>query len=344
MHKFPLIIDEIQYAPELFDEIETIVDEEKVRNDNNYGMFILTGSQMYKLMKHVSDSMAGRVGIIHMLPLSRNEIIAREEPLFDFDLLSIQNRADSNPFEIDDVFKLIVNGFYPELYSNPNLDRETFYSDYIQTYIERDVSEIINIKDKLAFRRFMEVLASLTGEELVYANIAKIIGVNEKTVKEWVSVLISGDIVYLLEPYNEESIAKRVVRRPKIYFTDTGLAAYLARLDSSETLMASAFSGRFIETYIVNEIKKSFLNNGKEPFFYYYRDSNMNEIDLIIINKGYLHRIECKQGINYNKSDVKGFEQVEKSKLKIGTSLIICNTNKIYIIDENVYAIPLSGI
>ena len=344
LHPWPLIIDEVQRAPELFNVIEEIVNKEKRVRIDNYGMFILTGSQMYRLMNGITESLAGRVSIIHMMPLSRNEILDRDEPVFNFDIKNIQKRAKLNPLQPIQLFNDIVKGFYPELYSNTRLNVQKFYSDYVETYIERDVSEMINVKDKLQFRRFMELIASLTGEELVVDNIAKIIGVDKKTITAWLSVLIAGDIVYLLEPYNELSISKRIVKRPKLYFTDTGLACYLAKLTSGDILQASTFSGRFVETYIINEIKKSYLNNGVEPNFYYYRDNNMNEIDLVIIADGKLHRVECKSGINFNNSSVKGFKQLDKTEYQIGAKAIICNTDSVYPLDDNVYVLPLAGI
>lgn len=344
LHPWPLIIDEVQRAPELFNVIEEIVNKEKRVRIDNYGMFILTGSQMYRLMNGITESLAGRVSIIHMMPLSRNEILDRDEPVFNFDIINIQKRAKLNPLQPIQLFNDIVKGFYPELYSNTRLNVQKFYSDYVETYIERDVSEMINVKDKLQFRRFMELIASITGEELVVDNIAKIIGVDKKTITAWLSVLIAGDIVYLLEPYNELSISKRIVKRPKLYFTDTGLACYLAKLTSGDILQASTFSGRFVETYIINEIKKSYLNNGVEPNFYYYRDNNMNEIDLVIIADGKLHRVECKSGINFNNSSVKGFKQLDKTEYQIGAKAIICNTDSVYPLDDNVYVLPLAGI
>ena len=344
LHPWPVIIDEVQKAPELFESIEEIVNNEKRKRIDNYGMFILTGSQSYKLMKGVTESLAGRVSIIHMMPLSRNEILGRDEPVFDFDLKNIQKRANDNPLTVIELFDNIVKGFYPELYSNSGLKLQKFYSDYVETYIERDVSDLVNVKDKLLFIHFMELVASLTGEEIVYDNIAKILGIDKKTVMSWLSILIAGNIVYLLEPYNEMSIAKRIVRRPKLYFTDTGLACYLARLTSGEILQNSNFSGRFVETYIINELRKSYVNNGIEPHFYYYRDNNMNEIDLVIIQDGKLHRVECKSGIKFNNSAVKGFKQLDKTNYQIGAKAIICNTDKIYPLDDDVYVLPLSGI
>lgn len=344
LHPWPLIIDEVQRAPELFDALEEVVNKEKMNNPKNYGMYIITGSQMYKLMKNVGESMAGRVGIIHMLPLSRNEILQRKENPFVFDLKEISEKASLHPLDVHDFFKDIVKGYYPELYSNELLKSERFYSDYIESYIERDVCEMINVKDKFAFRRFMELLASLTGCELVYDNIAKIIGVDLKTIKSWISILIAGDIIYLLEPYNEYSITKRIVKRPKIYFNDTGLAAYLAKINSPQTLEASFLSGRFVETYIINELKKSYVNNALNPNFYYYRDNNQNEIDLIIIEDGKMYRIECKSGFSFNLSDVKAFRMLNNTNYKISLSGIICNTDKIYPLDKDIYVIPIAGI
>ncbi len=344
LHKWPLIIDEVQKAPGLFDAIEEIVNKEKMNNPDNYGMYILTGSQMYNLMSNVTESMAGRVSIVHMPPLSRNEILDREEPVFDFDVLKINDRSKMNPLSVSELYQLIIKGFYPELYSNKYLTPNMFYSDYVETYIERDVSQIINVKDKFAFTRFMELLASLTGEELVFDNLAKSVGVDMKTIKSWISILLAGDIVYLLEPYNELSIKKRIVKRPKLYFSDTGLAAYLARVSDPEMLQASFLNGRFVETYIINEIRKSYLNNGINPNFYYYRDDRMNEIDLVILHNGKLHRVECKAGISFNKSYIKGFKCLENTNYILGTSGIICNTNTIYPLDKDIYAFPLAGI
>lgn len=344
IHPWPLIIDEIQYAPELFDAIEEVVNKEKLTNEHNYGMYILTGSQMYKLMNGVSQSMAGRVSIIHMLPLSRNEILNRNDEPFDFNYANIQKRATENPLKPVDLFRDIVKGFYPELYSNTNLEIQKFYSDYVESYIERDVSEIINIRQKVQFRHFLSLIASLTGEEIVYDNIAKIVGVDKKTIMSWISVLIAGGIIYLLEPYNELSIAKRIVKRPKVYFNDTGLASYLAGITSGEILQSSIYSGRFVETYIINELRKNDINNGIEPHFYYYRDNNQNEIDLVILHDGKLHRVECKSGMTFNLSAVKGFKQLEKTQHQIGEKVIICNTDTLYSLGEGVYVLPIAGI
>ena len=344
LHTWPLIIDEAQYAPALFDVIESIVNNQKLETGNNNGMYILTGSQAYELMIGVTESMAGRVSIIRMSPLSSSEIFGKEEIKFDINPVENNKRITKYHISVDELYKLIVRGMYPELYDKPEMNSDSFYSNYVDTYIERDVSQLINVKDKMKFQNFMEILASLTGQELVYDTIAKAVGVKVNTIQSWVSVLVAGEIVYLLQPYNELSIVKRIVKRPKIYFNDTGLACYLARLNNEEVLKKSIFAGRFIETYIVNEIKKSYRNNGLKENFYYYRDNNQNEIDLIILENGTLHFVECKSGVSFNKSDVKAFRQLDDTEYKKGLSCIICNTDSIYTIDETVYALPITSI
>ena len=344
MHDWPLIIDEVQYAPALFDVIESIVNKQKLEAGNNNGMFILTGSQVYELMSGVTESMAGRVSIIRMSPLSSSEIYDKDELKFEINPIKNNKRISNYHIDIDELYKLIIRGMYPELYDKSEMTSDSFYSSYVDTYIERDVSQLINVKDKMKFQNFMEILASLTGQELVYDNIAKAVGAKVNTIQSWISVLIAGEIIYLLQPYNELSVVKRIVKRPKIYFNDTGLACYLARLNNVEVLKKSIFAGRFVETYIVNEIKKSYRNNGLKENFYYYRDNNQNEIDLIILENGTLHFVECKSGVSFNENDIKAFKQLNDTNYKIGLSCIICNTDAIYTIDDNVYAIPITAI
>ena len=339
-----MIINEVQYAPRLFDLIESIVNKQQFETGNNAGMYILTISQTYELMKGVTQSMAGRVSIIRMPPLSVREIHNFEDEKFSFDINEISGRTKNYKIEVDDLYKLIARGMYPELYKSKDEDSTTFYSNYVSSYIEHDVSTTINLKDKLKFQNFMEILASLTGEELVYDNIAKLVQVDSETIKNWFSILLAGDIIYLLRPYNEISVIKRIVRRPKIYFNDTGLACYLARITNDQILSHSFFKGRFVETYIVNELRKSYKNNGIVENFYYYRDKNQNEIDLVISDGGVLHLIECKSGYDYSKKDVKSFARLSNSNYELGNSFVICNTSSIYTIDDKIYAIPISSI
>ena len=344
LHPCPLIIDEVQYAPQLFDSIESVVNKKKLETGSNNGMFILTGSQAYELMNGVTESMAGRVSIIKMSTLSASEIFGQEESKFEINPTKNNKRILNYKLSLDELYKLIVRGMYPELYDKPEISSDSFYANYVATYIERDVSQLINVKDKMKFQNFLEILASLTGQELVYDTIAKAIGVKVDTVQSWISVLAAGEIIYLLQPYNELSIVKRIVKRPKLYFYDTGLACYLARLNNEEVLKKSIFAGRFVETYIVNEIKKSYRNNGIRDNFYYYRDNNQNEIDLIILDNGELHFVECKSGVSYSKKDVKAFKQLKNSEYIKGSSCILCNTETVYSIDEDVYVLPISAI
>ncbi len=344
MHPAPLIIDEVQYAPGLLDVLEEIVDSEKILNGHNEGMYILTGSQAYNLMENVTQSMAGRISIIRMSPLSMNEILGRDEQPFVMDLEKKVRRSTDYKMSPTEAYDMILRGGYPELYEKPDMRVSKFYSDYVDSYIERDVSQIVNLKDKLKFRQFMEYIASITGQELVYDKISNALGVNIRTVQSWMSVLISGGIVHLLQPYFEKSNVKRTVKRPKLYFCDTGLACYLAKIFDSETLRAGYLSGHMVETFIVNEIMKSYDNNAEAAGFYYYRDSSMNEVDLIILRDEKLTLIECKSGMTYDYNDVKSFHRLEESEFEIGPSAVICLTDRPYPLRESVYALPLSSI
>lgn len=343
-HKFPLIIDEVQKCPALFLEIESIVNKQKFDGFKNEGMYVLTGSQSYNLMENVTESLAGRATFVTMSPLTNKEIKNKLEMPFEINPTINDVDAKNNNDSIDDLYKYIVRGFYPEIFDKGLSDIESFYSDYVMSYIERDVSQLINLKDKLQFQRFMEVVASSTGEELVSDNLAKIVGVTSKTIDSWISILVSGNIITLLQPYYENSVTKRIVKRPKLIFNDTGLAAYLAGLSNADVLKKSRFAGRFVETYIINEIIKSYNNNGVSAKFYYYRDTNQHEIDLIVKHNGRLNLIECKSGVTYSSSDIKSFDQLKESALEISGSGIICNTDKSYSLKKGFFAVPIKSL
>ena len=344
LHPAPLIIDEVQYAPNLLDVIEGIVDAKKFETGSNEGMFILTGSQVYNLMEGVTQSMAGRVGIIEMSPLSINEILNREEKPFKVDFESNIRRSMECTLPVLDIYRMIVRGGYPELQNHPDMRHSKFYSDYVDTYIERDVSQIISLKDGLKFRLFMEYLASITGQEIIYDRIASAIGVSVPTVQSWLSVLISGGIVRLLQPYFERSNIKRIIKRPKLYFCDTGLACYLAKIFDAETLHAGYLNGPMVETFIINEIMKTYSNNTEEAGFYYYRDSENNEVDFIILRNAKLTLVECKAGMTYHSTDVKAFSRLDKSDYEVGPSCLICLSEKAYPLKPGVYALPITSI
>lgn len=343
VQKRPLIIDEVQYAPGLFEYIESVVDRKKRTGDVN-GMYVLTGSQAYELMKKVADSLAGRISIIRMSPLSYNEVICRKEIPFKINILENIDRCRSINLSIKEFYRRIIRGMYPKPEVNQDLETSKFYSDYVSTYIERDVSDIINVVNKQKFELFMQVLASYTGQELVYSKIASAIGIDEKTVKSWVSVLMAGDVIHLLESYNDRSIMKRVLKRPKMYFWDTGLACYLAKILDVESLRLSYLNGPMVETYIVNEIVKSYRNNGKEIPFYYYRDNNGKEVDLVMISNGEISLVECKAGSNFGKNDVRSLVSGIPSRYPITGRCIICPAAEPRVVCKGIYAIPLTAI
>lgn len=338
IHSYPLIIDEIQYAPVLMEAIEEIVNRKRLEEGSANGLFILTGSQTFSLMKGVSQSMAGRAAVLEMNCLSSREIQGEEEIPFIPDLEHYHTSFDVTKTS-EDLFKKITRGFYPELYNNPALSSQEFYENYIRTYIERDVADLIDPSNKLEFRRFMQLLANMISSPLNYASIATAIGVSSNTIKSWVSILETSGIIFLLQPYSEKKLSKRVVKAPKIYFCDTGLAAHLARVYSASNLEISLLAGPYMENYCICEIRKSYNNNGLNPGLYYYRDSNQNEVDLIIESELKLHLIEIKKGVSFNKGHVKGFQQLSKSALQIGPSCILCNTQKNYALEKDLFVL-----
>lgn len=346
VHKIPLIIDEAQKAPELFKEIEHIVNKSRLENGNlkSNGMYILSGSQRKKLLDESEESLSGRVGILDMSNLSLNEILGMENSLFEIDLIKCANKSQRYYLNDKKAFEYIVRGFFPVLYDDINLKSQLFYSSYITTYLEKDLRDILNINDKFKFLNFLRLLASNTGEELVYDNYSKQVSVSTNTIKSWIAALVKTAVIYLVQPYNEESIVKRVVKRPKMYFFDTGLAAYLCGVDSAETLERSFLKGRFFETFIINEIRKSFMNSGIMQELYYYRDSEQNEVDLILIRNGEISCVEIKSGQNFNASSTKGFKKLEASKLEHAKNAIICTADKISILNDGTLLLPISSI
>lgn len=344
LHPSPLIIDEIQKAPILFDYLEGRVDEGKKLGKPVH--YILTGSEAYKLSAGVTESMRGRVAYIHMSPLSMSEIQGKEEIPFEVNPERVAKRCEGYQIDTLDLYRYIVRGFYPELYENRNLSPSSFYADYVESYLTKDVSEIIDIKDKSKFLNLMTLLASLTGEELNCSSLSNAIGIDQKTVEKWLSALEAGDIIHLLQPYHETSIKKQIVKRPKVYFSDTGLACYLARVNSPETLIASYLRGHMVETYIINEIIKSYKNSREErqTGFYYYRDSLQNEVDLVLLRDGRLTLIEAKAGESYNLTGVKGFKALANTHYKMKENAIICTTSKPYPIGNNVFVLPVASI
>lgn len=346
LHPFPLIIDEAQKAPELFIEIERIVNESRVKKGNkaSNGMFILSGSQRKKLLSEAEDTLPGRVAIIDMSNLSLNEILGFENSPFEVDLLKNSSRSKRFYLTEQEVFKYIARGFYPGLYDDLEMDSRIFYSSYISTYFKKDLKDFVEISDEAKFYSFLRLLASNTGEELVYDSYSKQIGVSNNTIKSWISTLLAMSIIYLVEPYNETSIVKRVVKRPKMYFFDTGLAAYLCGIDSPETLERSFLKGRFFETFVFNEIRKSYLNEGILQELFYYRDSDQNEVDLILLRDGNLSCVEIKSGKSFNASSTKSFKKLSNTQYQLGKNAIICNVDKVSLLNDGTLLLPFSSI
>ncbi len=346
IHPWPVVIDEAQKAPELFPEIERIINEQRSRkgNKDSAGMFIITGSSRHQLLEKAEESLAGRVGIINMDALSISEIAGRQNIPFLTDISKTASRKTDTSFEFENIFDYVVNGGLPQLYDDPDTPRDIFFSSYISTYIEKDLREILEVKDEVKFINFMRLLASNTGQELIYDNYAKEIGIDATTVKAWISALNKTGIIYLLQPYNEQSIKKRIVKRPKMYFFDTGLAAYLSGIDTRNTLVRSFLKGRFFETFVINEIRRSFQNEGIQIDYYYYRDNNQNEIDLVYVRDGEIHMIEIKAGTSFTVSSVKGFKQLDNTAFIKGKNAIVCTADKVSALTDGTLLIPVSTI
>lgn len=349
-HETPVIIDEFQYAPNLLSYIKIRVDE--ARRNEMFGdgekvntLYYLTGSQVFQTMRNVSESLAGRVGILELNPLSTREISKKNENCFipNIDLLKKKEKLDYEP--MGKIFDRILKGSYPALYNGQENNFENFYSSYIKTYIERDIRELINIKDEIKFLKFISAVAARTAQEYNASDIGKDIGVDNKTVDEWMSVLKNTFLVYLLQPYSNNDLG-RVIKRPKIYFMDTGLACYLAGYLDSRTLERSAYSGAIFETYVVSEIIKSYNNDSRDPrlHLYYYRDNNQKEIDLLIIDQDNIYPVEIKKGANPGKDAIKNFNIVEKFNMRSPNGVVLCLTKDIHAIDEKNYMVPIEYI
>ena len=331
LHKAPLIIDEVQKVPELFPELEIIVNEFRLKEGNAKanGLYILSGSQRQRLLEQSKESLSGRVAILDMTNLSLNEIFKRENIPFCVDISTITNRITDYTIDDLNVYKYIVRGFFPQLYEDMDMKHQLFYSSYLTTYLEKD----LKINDQT------------TNEyKMLLNSYAKHMWVSTNTIKNWISALVKIGIIYLVEPYNEESIVKRVVKRPKMYFFDTGLACYLCGIDSEQTLKKSFLKGRFFETFIFNELRKSYINNGEVQNMFYYRDTHQNEVDFILIRNGNLSCIEIKTGQNFNVSDCKAFLQFANTKLNKGKNCIICTADKISMLNDCTLIIPISSI
>ncbi|GHS87471.1 ATPase [Synergistales bacterium] len=317
----PVILDEIQYAPLLFRAIKLRVDR-----DARSGAFLLTGSQQFEMMRGVSESLAGRIGILTLSGLSSREI---DGSRFTLPFLTtteyLGERSPSVlPLRAHELWGRIQRGGMPKLYADPEINTQDYYSAYVKTYIERDVRTLAQVGDELTFMQFLTACAARTGALLNLSDIARDVGVSVPTAKRWLSILAVSGLVYLLRPFSQ-NITSRTVKTPKLYFMDTGLAAYLCKWFTPETLEVGAMSGAFFETYVVSEIIKSYQNFGQEPPLYFYRDADRHEVDLIIHKDGKIYPVEIKKTASPNAKDFKQFETLRKmSGLEVAPGGVVC--------------------
>lgn len=336
LHKPPVLIDEVQYAPELFTYIKIYIDEHHNPSD-----FWLTGSQIFRLMYGVQESLAGRVAVLHMSPLSQRELISAPARPFstDFDALLTDSKI-INAVTLPQIFERIWNGCMPGLAGGEYADRNMFYSSYLSTYIERDVRELSGSIDALKFSRFITAVAARSSQIVNYKAIADDADINQITAKKWLEILETLGIIFLLHPYSN-NVLKRTIKSPKLYFYDTGLVCYLTRWSSPEVAESGAMSGALLENFTVSEIMKSYQNAGQEPFIHYYRDRDAKEIDVIIEGDGKLCPLEIKKTSTPDKRITKTFKLIDKSPLKIGTSAVLCMADKLSAFDSNNLIVPI---
>ena len=344
-YSYPLLIDEIQYAPNLLPYIKMIVDDEKFKalknNTEVKSLFWLTGSQQFKVMKDVSESLAGRVGVLNLYSLSNCEINNYDSTLFIPKIEELKKKENIVHCDSKEIFERIYNGGMPSIATGA-IERNNYFSSYINTYIERDVKQLLNVGKTIEFYNFMQYIAVRTAQELNYSTIAKEIGVDSKTIKNWISILESSGIIYLLQPFSS-NLSNRIIKAPKLYFMDTGLCSYLAKYPNPETLEIGALSGAIFETFVVSEIIKNITSHGLDPKMnlYYYRDKDQKEVDLLYIEGDTIYPIEIKKGISPNNPD-KNFAVLNKYSNDIATGIVICMTKKLQPINRNCWLCPVS--
>lgn len=337
MHPAPVLIDEVQYAPQLFSYIKI-----KVDNGAAPGSYWLTGSQAFQMMELAQESLAGRTAIVHMSALSQSELYGdgTTEPLsINPEKLNHRKEHLSSCNSVE-MFERIWSGGMPGHRSGRYTDRDVFYSSYIQTYINRDVSDMIPGVDKLLFADFIRAAACRVGRLLNTHDIAQDVGVSDDTAKRWLQVLEKSEVIFYLRPYSN-NLLKRTVRTPKMYFFDTGLAAYLTKYSSPEILMNGAINGAILENYTVAEIRKTWLNSARECLMHYYRDRDTNEIDMVIEADGELHPMEIRKSTNPGTELASAFKVLDKGSVPRGTGAILCLREEMSAIDRNTFILPI---
>ncbi len=336
LHKPPILIDEVQYAPELFVYIKIHVDKY-----HNAGDFWLTGSQVFKLMSGIQESLAGRVAVLSLTSLSQAEICGGEMQPFTLDIEELSaRRKERTEADTGVIFDRIFRGSMPAIVSEKNSNSQIFYSSYLTTYIERDVREVSDAIDSLTFLHFITAVAARCGQILNIAEIARDADINQKQAKNWLGVLETLGLIFYLHPYSNNML-KRLVKTPKLYFYDTGLVCYLTKWSSAETLQSGAMNGAILENYVVAEIRKTYLNCGKDPYMYYYRDKDAREIDIILEHDGVLNPIEIKKSANPGSELIKVFKLLDKSSAKRSKGAVVCMKPELSAIDRENYIVPV---
>lgn len=337
IHDIPLFIDEVQYAPELFSYIKIAID-----NGAAPGSFWLTGSQAFKMMELAQESLAGRVALLHMPSLSQHEIYGSgQNAPFTVDLAALKARKHiCVPSNMDGIYERIWKGSLPGYISGKFTDRNVFYSSYLQTYIDRDVSELVALTDKLQFQDFIRAAACRSGQMLNIHDIAQDVGVSDDTAKRWLQILEKSDIIFYLRPYSN-NLLKRTIKTPKMYFFDTGLVAYLTRYTSPEILQNGAINGAILENYVVSEIIKTYHNAAQDCLLWYYRDKSSNEIDMVIESDGKLHPLEIKRSANPGSELTGAFSVLDKGSVPRGKGALLCMRPELSAINEENYIVPI---
>ncbi len=344
----PVFIDEIQYAPELLPYIKMAVDQ-----SGNKGDYWITGSQVFVMMKGVSESLAGRVGLINLLGLSDAEIYRFPSQPFTVEPDRLMKRlSEVKRRGLNDIYERIFRGSMPALYREEGADFDIFYRSYVDTYLQRDIRDLTQVGDEMQFYHFMIAAAAHTSKPLVYEDLAHAVGISAPTAKKWMCILVSSHIVALVQPY-WNNVLKRVVKMPLMHFLDTGLAAHLLKWGNPESLERGAMAGAFFESYVFSEIYKSYLNSGKEPPIFYYRDKDKKEIDLLLFQNGTINPIEIKKAASPGKTAIKNFSAIDpvaepekfgemkERKIDIGTGSVICMAEDLLPIDEKNWRVPV---
>jgi len=336
LHKPPVLIDEVQYAPELFTYIKIQIDK-----NHNPGDFWMTGSQIFRLMQDVQESLAGRVALLHMSPLSAREIDGRDPLPFttSFDVLAAESKKIAS-LSTPELFEKLWRGCMPGVVSGLFDDRDIYYSSYVSTYIDRDVRELSGSIDALKFNRFVIAMAARAAQMLNYSALAEDADIDISTAKAWTNILEALGLIFLLHPYSN-NVLKRTIKTPKVYFYDTGLVCYLTKWSSPAIAESGAMSGALLENYTVSEIMKSYQNCGIEPYLYYYRDRDAKEIDVIIEGDGKLCPLEIKKTATPDKRIIKTFGVIDKSPIEVGTSVVLCMAESLSAFDKDNLIVPI---